>query len=541
MLPIRELKVYPSSHLIEEWEPFADDGWGPYEMFKSEDNRGDVLDTLWWLNLFSDDPDLCDADDSRTHYVGMVHQGTENTVGSAGLGIRDGDEMMLFLNTGPNGPQAFDDPHAGLTLAHEVGHNYDRGHVNCGRPKNTDKHYPKDRDRCNFAPIDPRGWYGLEFLNPTAPNVITPTMAGDVMSYAGDVWPSEYTWEAIQDQLCDANGCTFPADSAPVANAAPLSLAGAAEPITGDVLLIRGSISPTVALDAAYRLPVAQVPKADEMWAGQVASRPLTATYALKLISGTTVLHSELFTPTHADDQETEITSFGLVIPWDGAATRVELTVDDSTAISLTVSASAPVVTSLSPDGGESFTDTLSISWTASDADGDDLRYTVLYSGDGGGNWTALATAVETTTLTVDSTLLPGGAGLGLVKVVASDGLNSGFRQSAVGFNTPDRSPQALIYFPVDGAQYPSGSSLTLRGAVYDPEDDYLATEVMSWTLSRTGPIGIGDYLALEDLADGEYTLTLSASDSSEKVATKSVTFRIGEGNDVYLPAIVRQ
>lgn len=543
MLPVREIKVYPSSHLIEEWEPFSDGGYGPYEMDEDEDNRGDVLDTLWWLNLFTDDPDACDADDSLTHYIGMVDQNTENTVGSAGLGIRDGDEAMLFLNTGPNGPQAFDDPHGGLTLAHEVGHNYDRGHVNCGNPKNPDENYPKDRNRCNFAPIDPRSYFGLEFRDPTTPTVITPTMAGDLMSYAGDVWPSEYTWEAIQEKLCDANGCTFPslslAISPKISSLEPASNTSI-EAITGDVLVVRGWITDTIAIQDIYRLPVEQVPKADEMWAEQVASRPLTPTYALNLISGTTILHSEPFTLTHSDDQETSRSSFGLLVPWDPNATGIEFTIDDAVVNSLSVSSAAPVINTLSPNGGENFTDALPISWSASDLDGDELRYTVLYSGDNGASWQVLAAGVQTTTHIADSTLLPGSAGQSLVKIMATDGLNFASRQSAAGFTLPDRTPHALIYFPDDGGQYTSGSSLTLRGAVYDPEDGYLPAEEMSWTLSGQGSLGTGDNIVLDDLEDGKYMLTLMATDSNEHTGSKTISFRIGEKNEVYLPTILK-
>jgi hypothetical protein len=581
MLPTRELKVYPSSHLIEEWEPLSEEGWGPYEMEKEEDNRGDVLDTLWWHNLFGDDPDLCDVDDSRTHYIGMVHQGTSNGVGSAGLGIRDGDEAMLFLNTGPNGPQAFDDPHAGFTLAHELGHNYDRGHINCGGPKNTDKQYPKDRNRCNFAPADFRGYFGLEFRDPTTPTVIAPMdpfnpspdappecpdvlesdqdgdgiddscdncpavgnpgqedtnqdgegdycevgMAGDLMSYADDVWPGDYTWKALQAVLCDANDCTFPGSAS-----APAGAVEPPPPITGDVLLIRGLVSPVPGLQQAYRLPVSQVPKADEEWAKQVASRPLEIVYALNLVDGgDAILHSEPFNPKDSSDQEAERSSFGLVIPWDPATARIELTENGTPVDSMEVSASAPEVTSISPDGGENFTtDSLDISWTASDADGDDLIFTVLYSCDNGGSWNSLVTGTGETAVTVDSSLLPGGDGLCLVRVIASDGLNSGWRQSASGFTMPDRMPSALIYFPDDGDTYSSGSSLTLQGAIYDPEDDYLADENMIWELTGHGVLGNGNHLPLTDLADGDYTLTLSGSDSAAQEGSLSISFTIG-------------
>ncbi len=523
MLPVREIEVFPNSHLIEEWEPFAFGGWGPYEMEKEEDNRGDVLDTLWWINLFTDDPDECDADDSRTHYVGMVHQDTDNSVGSAGMGIRDGDELMLFLNTGPNGPQRFDDPHGGLTLAHEIGHNYDRGHVDCDDPEDPDPNYPYDP--CQFAPGSTKlGIYGLEFRDPTAPVVITPTMAGDLMSYADDVWPSDYTWEAIQDKLCEASNCL----GSPLAVDLTNTLADPPT-ITGDVLVIRGWTSPTLMVQDQIRLPVSEVPEANAMWAKQVASRPLTPTYALNLISGTAVLHSEPFTPTEAADQATSRPSFGLIVPWITGTTRVELTISGAVAISLTASPSPPTVTAVSPDGGESFTDTFPVTWTAVDPDGDDLRYTVLYSGDGGGSWKALATGVETTTITVDATLLPGSAGQSLVKVIASDGLNAASRQSAAGFTLPDRSPLAAIIFPDDGGVYSSTSILTLQGVVYDPEEGTLPAGVMSWTLSGTGPVGLGDKITLSGLASGTYTLTLTAVDSNDQAGSASVVFTIVE------------
>jgi len=537
MLPVREIKVYPSSHLIEEWEPFSEGGWGPYEFEDGffDDNRGDILDTLWWLYVFGDDPDLCDADDSRTHYIGMVDQGTNNTVGSAGLGTMDGVEAMLFLNTGPNPPQAFDDPHGGFTLAHEIGHNYNRKHVNCGTPPPVGNGpYPSDRDICNIAPIDPRGFYGLEFRDPTSPVVITPTMAGDLMSYADDVWSSEFTWEAIQDVLCDANDCTFPSSAYPKSgNFSP------PPPLTGDVLVVRGQISPTITMSNTYRLPVSQMPKADEMWAAQIAARPPTAVYALNLISGTTILHSEPFTPTDYSSRNTTRLGFGLIVPWDPLTTRIEITATGSVVISLTVSPSPPTITALLPNGGESFTDTLPISWTASDPDGDDLFYTVLYSADDGGHWQTLASGVETTTLEIDISLLPGSDGQSLVKVIASDGLNYALRQSEAGFSVPDRAPMPVILYPDDGGEYGTGNSFMLRGSAYDPEDDYLEGDVLRWYLSGIGEVGTGESAIISNLDNGIYTVILAATDSQSHTVTTTVTFTISPPGGYVAPSLV--
>jgi hypothetical protein len=523
MLPAREIKVFPSSHLIEEWEPFAFGGWGPYEMERDEDNRGDVLDTLWWLDLFSNDPNECADEGATTHYVGMVHEDTDNSVGGAGLGIRDGDELMIFLNTGPNGPQAFDDPHGGLTLAHEIGHNYDRAHVDCGDPAPENPGpYPDDRDECNLAPIDPRGYYGLEFRDPTRPTVITPTMAGDVMSYADDVWTSEYTWEAIQDVLCDNAGCSFPR-SAPtvIREQSPLP------PLDGDVLLVRGYTSPTVSISGILRVPVSQVPEADDIWAAQVSARPITATYALNVLSDTTILHHEPFTPTQMSDQYGEHLSYGLIVPFNPSATHIEITETGSVVISLTVSVSTPTVTAVIPNGGENFTDTLPISWTADDADGDELDFTVQYSADGGSSWQALASGLQTTTFEADISLLPGSAGQGLVKVIASDGLNSGYRQSDAGFSVSNRPPLTAIYYPDNGGIYDDLQSLTFTGGAFDPEEGHIGGSSLAWSIDGIGEIGTGSSTSVSELSHGTYTATLTATDNQSQTASASITFTI--------------
>jgi len=163
-----------------------------------------------------------------------------------------------------------------------------------------------------------------------------------------------------------------------------------------------------------------------------------------------------------------------------------------------------------------------------------------MYSGDAGASWHALASGLMTTTLTIDSSLLPGGPGQGLVRVIASDGLNSGIRQSASGFNTPNRRPMPFIYFPDDGGQYASGSSLTVRGAAYDPEEGYLPPDSLHWSLSGQGTLGSGEQLVLSDLADGAYTLMLFASSAGGQSNSRAVSFTIGGASEIYLPIILK-
>ena len=102
----------------------------------------------------------------------------------------------------------------------------------------------------------------------------------------------------------------------------------------------------------------------------------MTATYALNLIRGTTIRHSEPFTPTKSGrlgrpdrvgDHQTARSSFGLVLPWEPSETRIELTAAGSTVISMTVGLSPANVAAVSPKGGESSTGTPPITWSASD------------------------------------------------------------------------------------------------------------------------------------------------------------------------------
>ncbi len=126
--------------------------------------------------------------------MGLVHEDTRG--GKSGL-ARGDQESWVRLSSWGQGAEGFDDPFGGMTMAHELGHNYNRPHVGCGPPNNQPKNagpYPSDRNVCDIAPDDPAGYYGLDTFDITAPEVITPTQAGDIMSYHPDVWMWYFTW-----------------------------------------------------------------------------------------------------------------------------------------------------------------------------------------------------------------------------------------------------------------------------------------------------------------------------------------------------------
>jgi hypothetical protein len=91
----------------------------------------------------------------------------------------------------------------------------------------------------------------------------------------------------------------------------------------------------------------------------------------------------------------------------------------------LSLSSNAPQVTITSPHEGDSVpispAGTVTVNWNGSDADGDPLLYSILFTADGGHTW--IPVAVEQTATTWDVPVY-GGSNYE-VKVVATDGLKT--------------------------------------------------------------------------------------------------------------------
>lgn len=95
--------------------------------------------------------------------------------------------------------------------------------------------------------------------------------------------------------------------------------------------------------------------------------------------------------------------------------------------VSKTISSNSPTVTVMFPNGGEILQagNNYTITWDASDLDGDTLSYTVAYSQDGGENWIPLALDVTENSYVWNTSTLRSGTNY-LVKVITTDGVNSG-------------------------------------------------------------------------------------------------------------------
>lgn len=185
------------------------------------------------------------------------------------------------------------------------------------------------------------------------------------------------------------------------------------------------------------------------------------------------------------------------------------------------VSASAPVVQLVSPAGSGRRSGPLTISWTASDADGDPLEFDVEYSEDGQ-TWEVLASGLKATSHVEDLDDWPGGPAV-RVRVLASDGFNTTAAESAP-FEVPEKSPEVLIDEPIAGEALAAGEETWLEGSAFDLQDGELVDDSeLAWRSSRDGDLGRGSALSLEGLTPGTHVLTLTATNSRGRSASASI------------------
>ena len=197
------------------------------------------------------------------------------------------------------------------------------------------------------------------------------------------------------------------------------------------------------------------------------------------------------------------------------------------------VSASAPTVTVVSPVAGQSVDgSTVTLEWSASDADGDALTYHVHYSSDGGETHSAVGVGLSSTSLVVAREGLAGSTRARL-RVIASDGTRSTTAESAL-FTVAENAPEVLVHSPSDGEVFGGPDTMVLDATALDTEDGVLADSAVVWSSDIDGPIAHSAYawISTVDLSEGTHVITATATDSSARAASVSVTVEVRAGND---------
>jgi hypothetical protein len=129
-------------------------------------------------------------------------------------------------------------------------------------------------------------------------------------------------------------------------------------------------------------------------------------------------------------------------IPYIPCTKEIVISKDNRELASRNVDDYAPKVRIIFPIGGETLTGNIIVRWQASDADGDNLTYFVLYSTDAGRSWQDVASDIKDTEIPVNMATLPGTT-VGLFRIIATDGVNTGIGDSNSTFNVPSTSGTA--------------------------------------------------------------------------------------------------
>ena len=437
------------------------------------------------------------GEDGRVVYYGVVDDGGGFMRGKA-AGIPGS------VASGPSGSDSwgwdYDGSYNDWYGGHEIGHTRNRYHAEfCGAGGGTA--YPYANGRISPALTGDTAIYGFDIETRA---IYSPNWK-DVMTYCSNQWISDFTYEGIRDYLVGQGGAAAASEPEMMAASSFLAIGGMAD-----------LDSYTATLDNVYLISQ-----------DNILPAPDPGDWTIALVDGkNNDLASYPFAPDELTDHEgsSRLAIIAEVVPWTDGTVRVEIRYQGSVAASRAASGNAPGVTLDAPAGGKLDNGPFQVSWTGSDVDGDALKYSLLYSRDGGSNWQTLATDLTTTSLELNTDQLPGG--VGLLRVVVSDGFFSAYATSDP-IAMPLHAPTAQVVLPTPEQVFFASQPVTLQGSGYDLEDETLGDDAFAWTSSIDGSLGTGATLNTAELSTGTHVITLQVTDSNGMSAQAQTTIQV--------------
>jgi hypothetical protein len=174
----------------------------------------------------------------------------------------------------------------------------------------------------------------------------------------------------------------------------------------------------------------------------------------------------------------------------------------------------------VSPGPGEAWTGIHAAQWTASDDDGDDLTFTLLYSPDDGFTWFPVASGLTENQVDVDSSLLAA-SDMARLRVIATDGFHTVHDQSAATFTVSDAPPEVTIDEPPAGATVAVGTLVEFRGTARGKDGGTIPGDDYVWLLDDE-PIATGRSVNLR-IPDEVLTLKLQVAEGDGPVGEASL------------------
>ena len=191
-------------------------------------------------------------------------------------------------------------------------------------------------------------------------------------------------------------------------------------------------------------------------------------------------------------------------------------------------SANAPVVSIQSPVAGDVMLGASRIEWSATDADGDPLTFTIMYSHNDGESWLPLAVYLEGEAFEFDTDSIAGShPDQGIIRVIATDGMNVAWEDiEPLTLGEPD-PPTAEIIFPNEGNVLKELGPQIFHASAWDKEDFVLLEADLVWSSDVDGVFASGSLVTFDNLSVGSHVITLTATDSDGMSDEDSVSVTV--------------
>jgi hypothetical protein len=452
----------------------------------------------------------------KLHYLGILIDPDPNPLHDRvlGQGMTPGYVAAAYTGNIP-----FDNMAGDFAPTHEFYHNFGRQHSGCA-PEYNDEHYPYSSARIS-EDLSDRGFFGFDINT----RKIYPPGSHDIMSYcSAPKWPSDYTYNGGMQYLIDTH-------------AASLALSNVVEQERGVTLASAGDTVLSVTGRVSTTENTGEITSVYSVASPTAVTVPATGAYTIRLEGGQgQELASFSFEPEASSDGTTKV--FSLFLPVQPNTAKIVLLNNGQPIASRTVSAHAPALTLLFPNGGDTLSGpTATLRWSASDPDGDALTYLVQYSADAGSTWQTVVTDLAATSydLNLDSV---SGTSRGLIRVLASDGYNTSQAQSQMTFSVNYHAPQVSIRAPENDSAFYGDQVINLDGSAFDVDSGQISDDAISWTSSLDGVLGGGRSIAVNvaSLTEGTHVITLNAQDGEGNIGTSSINLVVSRARPT-LPA----
>ncbi|MFT7461908.1 MAG: hypothetical protein ACI9EF_000242 [Pseudohongiellaceae bacterium] len=207
----------------------------------------------------------------------------------------------------------------------------------------------------------------------------------------------------------------------------------------------------------------------------------------------------------------------------------------DGAPFEVALSSNAPEASFTSPSSSILSSGQLTVTWDASDADGDALQFYLRYSPDGGERMVPLMSSLSQTSFDVDMSTLPRLIpGEGFFELMTSDGLHTTKVRSAPltwgsAFNgVGGLDPHVNVMTPDAGMSYPQGGTVILHAGAWDIDDKALLDGGdVTWTSDVDGLVGTGRHTSTASLTVGVHNITVEGTDGSGATSSDVTTITI--------------